>query len=76
MSVYLSPEHLYQGICIRKLGDAESLPRGGSGTIIISSLDSCIYPPIIPPTCPCLTTTTKVSSQKVFFCWEAAMKKR
>ena len=38
----------------------------GSGTIIISSPDSCIYPPIILPTCPCLTTT-KVSQKSISF---------
>ena len=56
-----------RGICIKVfLSKSEMLrasPRG-SGTIIISSPDSCIYPPIIPPTCPCLTAT-KVSPKSI-----------
>ena len=73
-SCLLYPESRYVYICVPVSGAFVSRylypsrrcrePPPGSGTIIISSPDSCIYPPIILPTCPCLTTT-KVS-QKAF----------
>ena len=75
-SCLLYPESRYVYICVPVSGAfvsrylypsrrcREAPP--GSGTIIISSPDSCIYPPIILPTCPCLTTT-KVSQKSISF---------